>query len=453
MLPNPSRPATDRGDFAGFTPLDANFIYCPNQFFDVCLRHSSRGTVRLVAYTLLKTLQWLDESGEPLETTIEVAHSQLISEAGISKGAVKPSLEDAFTGNLLEPVTRGSSHQRGSKGARQTCSLKWSQQNYTTQPDEFSGFFMGEGNRTPVPMNFFTEVVPFESLAVIKVVGTVLRHTVGYQNQFGGRREHAELSVSTIQRHTDIKSRRIVVDALAVAIERGYIVRVQDGVFGNIKAQQTGAMYAPAWQQKPVSRSERFKKCTRESVQKVNQKGFKKVTRKRTKSEPEERFKKCTSIEKQQEIHSQTTNKTAAAVLDEMISTGMEEGTAQWLLQFDQAECQKQLAWLPERYASNPAGLLRKAIVDRWTQPKVKPVSQIEVQAKRELEALRELPVATKVEEVVDSSIRWAELIEDTVERAEIEQRVRASNPEILTRSATVFEKLCIAEYQSIQTV
>lgn len=191
--------------------MDANFIYCPNQFFDVCLRHSSRGTARLVAFTLLKTLQWLDQSGEPLETTIAVAHSQLISEAGISKGAIKPSLEDAFAGNFLEPIARGSAHRQGSKGTRQTCSLKWNPQDYTTHPDEFDGFFMGEGNRTAVPMNFFTDIVPCESLAVIKVVGTVLRHTIGYQNQFGGRREHAELSVSTIQRYTGIKSRRIVV--------------------------------------------------------------------------------------------------------------------------------------------------------------------------------------------------------------------------------------------------
>ena len=35
-----------------FQHLTANFIYCPNQFLDVCLPHSSRGVVRLVGYLL-----------------------------------------------------------------------------------------------------------------------------------------------------------------------------------------------------------------------------------------------------------------------------------------------------------------------------------------------------------------------------------------------------------------
>ena len=49
--------------FQGFEPLTANFIYCPNQFFDVCLPHCSRGAVRFVAYLLLRTLGWRDENG------------------------------------------------------------------------------------------------------------------------------------------------------------------------------------------------------------------------------------------------------------------------------------------------------------------------------------------------------------------------------------------------------
>ena len=34
--------------FAGFQSLDANFIYCPNQFFDYALRYGKRSTIRLV---------------------------------------------------------------------------------------------------------------------------------------------------------------------------------------------------------------------------------------------------------------------------------------------------------------------------------------------------------------------------------------------------------------------
>jgi len=53
--------------FAGFQPLTANFIYCPNQFFDVCLPNYSRGVVRLVGYILYKTLSQLDKNGNPVE--------------------------------------------------------------------------------------------------------------------------------------------------------------------------------------------------------------------------------------------------------------------------------------------------------------------------------------------------------------------------------------------------
>ena len=52
--------------FQGFEPLTANYVYCPNQFFDVLLPHGSRGCVRLVAYLLRRTLGWLDANGEPI---------------------------------------------------------------------------------------------------------------------------------------------------------------------------------------------------------------------------------------------------------------------------------------------------------------------------------------------------------------------------------------------------
>ena len=73
--------------FEGFEPLTANFIYCPNQFFDVCLPHYSRGVVRLVGYILYRTLRWRDQDGNPCEENIPVPYADLVSEAGISRRA------------------------------------------------------------------------------------------------------------------------------------------------------------------------------------------------------------------------------------------------------------------------------------------------------------------------------------------------------------------------------
>ena len=59
--------------FLGFEHVTANFIYCPNQFFDVCLPNCSRTVIRIVAYMLLRTLGWLDSNGDPIEQNVRFA--------------------------------------------------------------------------------------------------------------------------------------------------------------------------------------------------------------------------------------------------------------------------------------------------------------------------------------------------------------------------------------------
>ena len=62
-------------EFQGFEPLTGNFLYCPNQFFEVCLPNYSRGVVRLVAFMLRKTLGWLDKDGNPIGTFMVDEHT------------------------------------------------------------------------------------------------------------------------------------------------------------------------------------------------------------------------------------------------------------------------------------------------------------------------------------------------------------------------------------------
>src|SRR5205807_8221134 len=69
---------------------------------------------------------------------------------------------------------------------------------YTTlfRSKRFDGFFAGEGNRTYIPNQFFDVLVPNESLAVLKVVGSVIRFSIGFQNKWGQDRKSTRLNSS-----------------------------------------------------------------------------------------------------------------------------------------------------------------------------------------------------------------------------------------------------------------
>ena len=161
--------------FAGFEPLSANYLYCPNQFFDLCIRNCSRGTVRIVAYQLRQTLGWLDREGNPINQTIRVTYSDLIAKAGVSRGAISNAMSDAVAAGFIECCASAAPSRKGQTAESASYSLRWSRHaDYTKSPDSFDGFYAGEGHRTPIPNSFFDHVISKEPLAVVKVVGTVL---------------------------------------------------------------------------------------------------------------------------------------------------------------------------------------------------------------------------------------------------------------------------------------
>jgi hypothetical protein len=81
-----------------------------------------------------------------------------------------------------------------------------------------------------------------------KVVGTVLRHTVGYQNQFGGRRSDAPLSFSYIQQFANVRDRTTLSETLKRAMQQGYIRCVSEGYFDPDGGRQSpAARYALKW--------------------------------------------------------------------------------------------------------------------------------------------------------------------------------------------------------------
>src|SRR5438132_807233 len=85
---------TEQEAFAGFAPPISNTTYTPNQFFDVCLPHYSRGVVRLVAYLIRRTLGWCDTDGNPQEEQIQVSYQEFIQRAGISREMIRDSIDE-----------------------------------------------------------------------------------------------------------------------------------------------------------------------------------------------------------------------------------------------------------------------------------------------------------------------------------------------------------------------
>jgi len=381
-----------RGDtqFRGFPNLTANFVYCPNQFFDVCLPNSSRGTVRIVAYLLRRTLGWLDANGDPIEQEIRVSYRENVSEAGIARGAVRESIDEAIRGRFILCIQPGRANTNEHASQTGCFALRWDAEGqYTKDADAFQGFFAGEGHRTPIPNAFFDQVVRNETLAVTKVVGTVLRHTVGYQNQFG-RRLQAPLSYTYIQQYARIRDRSTISQALHQALKTGYIRQVDEGHFDPSRSQRKAATYAVRWLHEAtdiLDGSEirpaiagQFKNPTSQpaAVQKPDQAQSKNPTSDGSHSRPAKQSRNPTPIKTVQKkpYKQQDDNLSVAAVGNSegyrlLKAAGLDDTLANRLSKLaSHSEIELQIAWLPRRNPErNPLGMLRRAIEEGWSAP------------------------------------------------------------------------------------
>ena len=370
--------------FDGFEPLTGNYVYCPNQFFDVCLPHCSRGAVRIIAYVLRQTLGWLDEEGNPKQQEIRISHCDLILKAGVSKGSIGPALAEAVATGFIRCEQVGLKKSRNERGQSAIYSLRWDTSgNYSRDPNQFAGFFAGAGNRTPVPNQFFDEIVCNESLAVIKVVGTIIRQTIGYQNQFGGRRSSHPLSFTNIQRLANIKDRKTLSQALRQALDKGFIECVDKGRFTSDKKQRRPSTYRIRWLQQAKSSDNGSKTPPAEDQ-------FNKPTRNGSESLPSDRFKKTTNNEMTVTNDNRKTNEVVVAtdVIQRLTSEGMDAATAKRLVEDRGVEVvTNQLDWLDARNPrDNRVGMLRKAIQENWTMP-----SSVQTRQRQELRRKRDV--------------------------------------------------------------
>lgn len=346
--------------FQGFQAPTSNTTYTPNQFFDVVIPHFSRGVVRIVAYLLRKTLGWCDANGDPQEEQIEVTYSELERKAGVSRDMIRASLDDALAGRLIECVTEGRAKHAQDAGQSARYQLRWSSMPYTTRLEHFEGFFEGDGNRTDIPNEFFDLIIPREPLSVIKVVGAVIRHSIGFQAKHGRRRQQVALSYQQIENYARFGSRSDLAKALRIAMEKNYIVRQESGVFSHEAAERRRAVYALRWCDYPNGQKNEpalHQSEIQTSISPI--------------SEPAHRSEIRTSIKTKP--GNETGNRPAAdtELRDRLLAFGFSEKTvAKLMREHSREEIEQQIAWMPDRApARSPAGLLRRSIEQRWPAP------------------------------------------------------------------------------------
>ncbi len=372
-IPIPSAAPQPPRTFFGFHPPTSNTVYTPNQFFDVCLPHASRGCVRLVGHVIRRVLGWSDAEGNPLEERVAVSYTDLVDHAGISRDMIRAALDEAVERGFLTCVREGRPKRAGDAGATALYELRWDESGeYVRDPRTFRGFFAGEGNRTYIPNQFFDEVLRSESLSVVRVVGSVIRHSIGFQSKHGFRRQHARLSYSAMRRYAGIQSTSTLAAAIDSAIDRNYIVKVQQGVFTPDLQNQITTTYSLRWSDFKAS----------QTIGRKTEAGSGPVHRTENRSsngripEAENRSVKRSSIEitMKNNLYKQQAAGDGRSAVSEVISILVAQGlspheAAAVAKRYPEKLIRQQVEWLPLRHPRNPAGMLRLAIKEEWSAP------------------------------------------------------------------------------------
>jgi hypothetical protein len=386
MPPVAQSPREAPEPFNGFTRPTSNTTYTPNQFFDVCLPHCSRGCVRVVALMLRLTLGWSDEEGNP-QRVEHLATYDHFERAGISRSMIRPALDEAIKGHFVRCVREPQQQRAGQAAVSGMYELKWDERpEYIKDPRKFRGFFAGEGNRTYIPNQFFDVVIPKEKLAVVKVVGAVIRFSIGFQNKWGHRMQKVALSYQHIQNYSRIGNRNTISAAIQRALDSNYIRLVEPGKFDrNAGITSAAAVYAIKWLYGEADFMHSWKIVPEENDP---EKRFEKRTGNGSKSVPAERFEKRTDLEitktnktlKQQELSPE-----AAASFEKLKEAGFDATAANSIARkypFDRID--RQIQWIDQRKATkNRLGMLRKAIMEDWPAPSAGKLGQPKLAAAR----------------------------------------------------------------------
>jgi hypothetical protein len=356
--------------FFGFTLPTSNTTYCPNQFFDVCLPHHSRGVVRLVGYMIRKTLGWCDANGDPQQERFAISYNELEKEAGVSRSEIRKAIDAGVRAGFINCLRKPSPKTAGRTSVTGTYVLRWDHgDGYVKDPKVFDGFFAGEGNRTYIPNEFFDVCLRSETLAVVKVVGSVIRFSIGFQNQWGFRRQQTSLSYRDIQRYAKIRDPKTLASAIRSAVASNYLNVVDTGYFDpNGGRTSCKGTYAIRWLNHPVNDSIGLKNP---AAQTLGKKQLEKPSGNGQKNPAADRFEIPSGIQ------ITVTNKTLkqqpaiAATYEQLKAEGFDAHAAEAIAQRYPAErIERQIRWLDQRpIKANRLGMLRAAIDQDWSEP------------------------------------------------------------------------------------
>lgn len=359
--------------FVGFALPTSNTTWTMNQFFDVCLPYRSRGATRLVGALIRWTIGWCDSEGRPQQERHVVSYAEF-QRAGVGRDSIKDAVREAIDAHLIRCVREPQVQRAGQPAVSGLYELMWDDGlEYVKDPSRFRGFFAGEGNRTPIPDQFFDVVLPNETLAVIKVVGAIIRFSIGFTTKWGHRRQLASLSYEDIRRYTKMNDRTSLSAAIRTAMEKNYIRRAEEGYFDpNGGMMSRSAVYALKWLSDSVEAPDGRK--TRPAESGIESRSGNPTGNGR-KSRPAQRSENPTDIQitKTKDIFKQqpavSVEGTEAA--DLLRSAGFDERTAEELsARYSAHRIAQQIEWLPKRAASrNPLGMLRRSIEEDWKPP------------------------------------------------------------------------------------
>lgn len=384
----PRQPSAGKGSFPGFAAPTSNTTYTPNQFFDVVMPNASRGCLRIVAYLIRKTLGWCDALGNPQHEKIEVAYGEMVRRAGVSRDMIREALNEATASHYIECVRQGRASSAGDFGASALYSLKWdATPHYARQLAEFKGFYEGEGHRTDIPNELFDLLIPAENLSVIKVVGSVIRYSIGFQAKHGRRRQQATLAYSQILKVSGMSSRRSLAAAIREAVSRKYIVRLDSGYFSATISERRSATYAVRWSddfqaevtsdsgptsQKRIPAEVWINQSEKDTSDPPDQSDLETSTSQ--KRIPADQSEKDT-IETKQLNEKEKQQRYAADLLRK---EGFDPKTAEQIsARHSPDEIKRQIDWLPRRQVTRSrVGLLRRAIEGVWQEPGTRTIQQ-----------------------------------------------------------------------------
>ena len=236
-----------------------------------------------MSHMLRKTLGWVNEAGDPIQEQHAFSYGDLESDAGIVHSGLGKAIHEALDSRFIRCVQKARMQVQGVRARSAAYELLWNESAYTDDLEDYAGFYLqpsytdhdGQNRigRKNIPNIFFDYLVKNESRRVIRVVGTLLWYSIDW-GKGGERKRPVSKSLRDLVELTQLDKSNVV-RALDEAEQKGYVERLERGVFDlSARQQSSTTVYGIHWTDEytytydglPVEVSsdvERSKKATR----------------------------------------------------------------------------------------------------------------------------------------------------------------------------------------------